>query len=124
MTATYEESRILLLPASPIDEKWALEQDELVNSCKGQEHSHGHCCSSNGKRRNAAVKAAIVALVGLLITLGGLLALATCCPEIHSLLKRQNSGDTNNGSGNTFTNDKLWIIIVCVVGMAHVATEI
>lgn len=124
MTATYEESQILLTPPSPIDEKWALEQDELVNSSKGREHSHGHCCSSQGKRRNAAVKTAIVALMGLLVTLGGLVALAACCPEVHSLLKRQNSGDTNNGSGSTFTNDKLWIIIVCVVGMVQFVDEI
>ena len=119
MTATYEESQISLLSAYPIDEKWAAEQDDLVNSSHGREHAHGHCCSSNGKRRNAAVKAGMVALVGLLITLGGLVALAVCCPEVHSLLKRQSSGSTNNGSGSAFTEHKLWIIIVCVVGIVH-----
>jgi hypothetical protein len=122
MSAKYEETQILLLPAYPIDEKWAAEQDELVNSIKGHDgHGHGHSCSrSQGQKRNAAVKAGIIALVGLLITLGGLVALAMCCPDVHSLLKRQSSGQTNNGNGNTFTNDKLWIIIICVVGMPRV----
>ena len=120
MPATYEESHILLLPASPIDEKWALQQDELVNSCKGQEHTHSHCCSSNGKRRNSAVKAGIIALVGLLITFGGLVALTVCCPGVQSLLKRQ----TNNETSSPYINDHWWIIVACVGGIAQFSNRI
>jgi hypothetical protein len=123
MTATYEETQIRLL-AYPIDEKWQLEQDELTNHNNSAAPQHG-CCKSRGHKRNAAYKATIIALIGLLITLGSLIAMAVLCPEAHSLLfKRQAGGSgTSNGNGNAFTEHKYWIIIIVVVGMFEALTS-
>jgi hypothetical protein len=117
MTATYEETQIRLL-AYPIDEKWQLEQDELTNYNNSAAPEHG-CCKSRGHQRNAAYKATVVALVGLLITLGSLIAMALLCPEAHSLLFKRQSGGSGSSGGNSsaFTQQKLWIIIVVVVGI-------
>lgn len=121
MSATYEESTMgLLTHAYPIDEKWAMNQDDLVNSNECSE-ARGRCCrrSSNGQRRNAFVKGGMIALIVSLLALVSFLVTAVLCPGAHSLLKRQATGSTNNGStnnGNAFTNQHLWIIIVCVVG--------
>jgi hypothetical protein len=117
MSATYEESKMgLLAHAHPIDEKWAMNQDELVNSNEYPE-AEGRCCrrASNGQRRNAFVKGGMIALAVSLLALISFLITTCLCPGVHSLLKRQSNGNTNNGS--TFTNDHLWIIIVCVVGI-------
>jgi hypothetical protein len=121
MSATYEESKMgLLAHTYPVDEKWAMNQDELVNSNECPE-AGGRCCrrSSNGQKRNAFVKGGMVALVVSLLALISFLVTTCLCPGLHSLLKRQttNNGSTNNGS--TFTNDHLWIIIICVVGIFH-----
>jgi uncharacterized Tic20 family protein len=116
MTATYEETQIRLL-AYPIDEKLALEQDDLVNS--NHTSSEGRCCRSKctrGSRRNAIIKGALAGLIALLLTIASFLIAATLCPELASLVKRQNNGTSNN-NGSSFTNQKLWIIIVVVVGM-------
>jgi hypothetical protein len=118
MAATYEETQIRLL-AYPIDEKWALEQDELVNSIHTP--NEGSCCRSKctrGQRRNAIVKGALAALIALLLTIVSFGITVALCPELGSLVKRQNGGSTNN-SGNAFTNQKLWIIIVVVVGISR-----
>jgi hypothetical protein len=115
MTAKYEESKIQLLPHT-IDEKWAIEQDDLVNSTGA---SPAKCCHSNGHRRNAFVKGGLIGLVGLLITLLSFLVMAILCPGVHSLLKRQNTTDNNGNTGSAFTNEHLWIIIVCVVGIGQ-----
>lgn len=119
MTATYEETQIRLL-AYPIDEKWQLEQDELTNSNNTVAPQHS-CCKSRGHQRNAAYRATVVALVGLLITLGSLIAMAFLCPEAHGLLfKRQSGGSgSSTGNGNAFTQQKLWIIVIVVVGIFH-----
>jgi hypothetical protein len=117
MAATYEETQIRLL-AYPIDEKWALEQDELVNS--NHTSNEGRCCRSKctrGQRRNAIVKGALAALIALLLTIVSFGITVALCPELGSLVKRQNGGSTNN-SGSAFTNQKLWIIIVVVVGIS------
>ena len=116
MSPTYEESRMgLIAHAYPIDEKWAMNQDDLVNSNECPE-TGGRCCrrSSNGKQRNAFVKGGMIALVVSLLALVSFLITAVLCPGAHALLKRQNNGSTNNESA--FTHDRLWIIIVCVVG--------
>ena len=122
MTATYEEAQIRLL-AYPIDEKWQLEQDELTNYNNSAAPEHG-CCKSRGHQRNAAYRNTIIALIGLLITLGSLIATVVLCPEAHSLLfKRQTAGSgTSNGNGSAFTEHKLWIIIIVVVGMSETLT--
>lgn len=117
MTATYEETQIRLL-AYPIDEKWQLEQDELSNYNNSAAPEHG-CCKSRGHQRNAAYKATIIALIGLLITLGSLIAMVVLCPEAHSLLFKRQTGATSNGNGSAFTQHKLWIIIIVVVGMSE-----
>lgn len=121
MTATYEETQIQLL-AYPIDEKWQLEQDELTNHNNSAAPQHG-CCKSRGRQRNAAYKASIVALVGLLITLGSLIAMTLLCPEAHALLfKRQTGGSgSSNGNNSVFTQHKLWIIIIVVVGILRLS---
>jgi hypothetical protein len=118
MSATYEETKIQLLAPYPIDEKLALEQNDLVNS-NDIPATRGHCCrGTRGRERNALVKGGMIALVVSLMTLISFLATAALCPGMHSLLKRQNGG-SNTNSGNAFTNDKLWIIIICVVGTRH-----
>lgn len=116
MSATYEESQIRLL-AYPIDEKWAANQDDLVNSNEIPA-TRDHCCNgtSRGHERNKFVKCGIIALVVSLMALISFLATAVVCPGMRSLLKRETSGSNTTGSGSTFTNDKLWIIIICVVG--------
>ena len=117
MSATYEESTMCLLAhAYPIDEKLAMNQDDLVNSNEYPE-AGGRCCrrASNGQRRNAFVKGGMIALIVSLLALISFLITTCLCPGVHSLLKRQNNTSPNNGS--TFTNEHLWIIIVCVVGI-------
>src|SRR6202035_2524174 len=107
MSATYEESTMALLAhAYPIDEKWAMNQNDLVNSNDCPEMG-GRCCrrSSNGQRRNVFVKGGMIALVVSFLALVSFLITTILCPGVHSLLKRQNNGSTNNG--NTFTNDHL-----------------
>jgi len=114
MSPTYEESHISLLAPS-IDEKWAAEQDELVNS--NDLPAKGHSCCRSGRRRKALLRAGLIALVVLLISIASCVAMTILCPGAHSLMKRQNNGSTNNGdNGSAFTNQHLWIIIVCVVG--------
>ena len=120
MAATYEESRIQLL-AYPVDEKWAAEQDDLVNS--NEVPPRVKCCcraDTRGRRRNALVRGGVIALAGLLLTLVVFIAMEVFCPHIGSLVKRENNGNNNGNNGNSsnaFTNQHLWIIIVCVVGI-------
>jgi hypothetical protein len=116
MSATYEESQMRLLTYG-IDEKWAANQDDLVNSNEIPAR-RDHCChgTSRGQERNKFAKCGIIALLVSLLALIAFLATAVVCPGMRSLLKRQQNSSTNTGSGTTFTNDKLWIIIICVVG--------
>lgn len=115
MAATYEESQIRLL-VNPVDEKWAAEQNELINSVDDRrQHSNVHGCTRSN-RGNIWAKAAFASLLATLLTLTSLLALSLLCPEVHSLFKRQSSGSTTGNNQSAFTNQKLWIIIVVVVG--------
>jgi hypothetical protein len=113
MTATYEESQIRLL-AYPIDEKWAADQDDLVN-CQARRPAQSHCCK--GRKWNVWVKGALAALLATILILGSFLAMSLLCPEVHSLFKRQSSGNTTvNSTESAFTQHKYWIIIVVVGG--------
>jgi hypothetical protein len=115
MNATYEESRIQLLAPEAIDEKWAAEQDELVNSCGKKED----CCHArNASRRAKLLRAVVLSVAASLFIILSFAILAATCPGVHSLLKRQ-STDNSNNDNNTFVNDHLWIIIVCVVGNSY-----
>ena len=114
MTATYEESQIRLL-AYPIDEKWASEQNELVNSSSSSCPARKHCC--NNGRRSVWAKASLAGLLATLLMLASFLAMSLLCPEVHSLFKRQSTGTSSGNNQSAFTSHKLWIIIVVVVGM-------
>lgn len=116
MTANYEHTQMHLV-GYPIDEKLALETDELVNSGHVEHAGCGKCRSTRGQRRNAFVKGGVVALVVMLITIVSFLAMVVVCPEMGgvSLLKRQNSGSSD--SNNAFVQHKYYIIVACVVGM-------
>jgi len=115
MTATYEETQIQLL-AYPIDEKWAVEQDDLVNSTPRGAHT---CCRDH--KKNVWRKVTLAALFATFLTLLSFLAMTFLCPpELHALLfKRQNNSGTTttNGNQSAFTEHKLWIIIIVVVGI-------
>jgi len=112
MTATYQESHILM-KAYDVDEKVAAEQDDLVNS-HHVPTKHDHCCS----KRDVAVKRGIIALAVSLAILLGLGIFSLCCPGGPAMLLKRQSGDNgSNDTGSAFTNQHLWIIIVCVVGM-------
>jgi len=113
MTATYQESHILM-KAYEVDEKVAAEQDDLVNS-QHVPPKHHHCCS----KRDVAVKRGIIVLTISLAILLGFGIFSLCCPGMPDMLfKRQNTTDNgSSNSGSAFTNQHLWIIIVCVVGM-------
>src|ERR1700737_1036594 len=117
MVATYEQTQMQLV-AYPIDEKHALETDELINESSHVEHANaGHCCrSKRGIKRNAIVKGGMIGLVVMLVTILAFVVMELLCPGIHPLSKRQNSGNSTN-TGNAFTDHKYWIIIVCVVGI-------
>src|SRR5437773_10159451 len=103
MPAAYEESTMALLSQYPIDEKFAANQNELVNSniCPS---AAGRCCrASRGQQRNAFVKVGMVALVVSILTLLSFLAAAILCPgAVPGVAKRQNTGNQGDNK-NAFT---------------------
>ena len=116
MNTPYEEAKIQLLPHS-VDEKWAAEQDDLVNSCDLP--PRGQCCHSKKWKRDAFLKAAIIGLAVTTVALIGLFVMSTFCPGTYSLLKRA----TTQSNDNAFINHKLYIIVICVVGMSLIFPE-
>jgi hypothetical protein len=120
MTATYEKSQIRLQPY-PVDEKLEVEYDELVNRVEMTDSSHPRCAAERcceSKRRRAFVFS-MVASVTALLALVWFIGMAILCPEMHSLFKRQTgtTTTTTTGTGSAFTEHKLWVIIVVVVGI-------
>jgi len=118
MNAAYEKSEIVLLAHDHEHDSGLNLEDELVNS---KDLACGECQCRRRKERLArrGLIAFIISLIGLL----GLLAMSGMCHGMH-LLKRQaanNGSETNNGSA--FTNQHLWIIIVCVVGMQNLGED-
>jgi|SRR5579859_1369754 len=119
----YQESQMKVL-AFPIDEKVALEDERLINSDEQCESGKGRCCRrTRGAKRNALVKAGMVAMMCLLVTVLSIAMMAFFCPEMGGLVKRQSSGSNSGNSGSAFTQQKLWIIIVVVVGMFTIMCE-
>jgi hypothetical protein len=114
MAATYEQTQMQLV-AYPIDEKHALETDELVNSTPVGHAGAGRCRFSGSRRRNALVRGGMIGLTMTLITFLAFVAMSLLCPEMNHLFKRQNSSGTTS-TENSFTQHKYWIIIICVVG--------
>jgi uncharacterized protein YbaR (Trm112 family) len=122
MAATYEQKQMQLV-ACPIDEKHALETDELVNSTPTGHAGAGRCRFKGGKRRNALVRGGMFGMIVTLITLLAFVAMSLLCPEMNHLFKRQNSSGTTS-TQNSFTQHKYWIIIICVVGILNLERQL
>jgi len=113
MNAAYEKSEIVLLAHDHEHDSGLNQEDELVNSKDVLPCGECQC----RKRKERLARRGLIAFIISLIAVLGLLAMSGMCHGMH-LLKRQaenNGNGTNNGSA--FTNQHLWIIIVCVVGM-------
>jgi hypothetical protein len=129
MYHTYEKVQMDLTP-QPFDEKAAAEIDDLIQSTEFLARvGNGRRCSCATFRRRVDRRRCIAITFGIIIAIFLLAALFVYfCPVGYSdslpmaLLKRQQDMNNGNGSGNAFIDQRLWIIIVCVVGIGSPET--
>jgi hypothetical protein len=88
--------------------------DELVNS---RDRACGDCPCRQRKEKLA--RRGLLAFILSMIVLLGFIAMTGACHGMRFLKRQTENGDNTSNNGSAFTNEHLWIIIVCVVGRAH-----
>lgn len=117
MHCTYEKNEMQLI-LNPVDEKWAADQDDLINSKDAWMRGHRGRRSNQCHRCNALLKGGFIVLIGLAGTLAILTAMTMFCPDMVLLLKRQNMDDGNNQNQDEWHRDRVWILAVCIAGIS------
>jgi hypothetical protein len=108
---SYEKSEIVLLAHDHEHDSGLNADDELVNSKDG---ACGDCPCRQRKEKLArrGLGAFILAIIGLLFFIG----MTGACHGAQLLKRQSDNGSDTSSTGSAFTNQHLWIIIVCVVG--------
>jgi hypothetical protein len=109
---SYEKSEIVLLAHDHEHDSGLNTDDELVNS-KGGACGDCPCRQRREKLTRRGLVAFILAMIGFLFFIG----MTAGCHGMRLLKRQTENGDTTNDNGSAFTNQHLWIIIVCVVGI-------